>query len=186
RPALPGQAQGAPPEHRPETAAAPDRLPGQTSGAQETAGRQAPAATAPAAPAVAGLVRGPAGLMAAVRRLVRDMVVVGTLEDAEDLVAAHPGLTAVTAEGDVLGAHFAHGGSAGAPSLLEVRASVDEAAAELAELAVRCEELAEEQRRAAARRAEGAGRAEELGERRRAAERERSGVSQQLGRLAGQ
>ncbi|SCD57343.1 condensin subunit Smc [Streptomyces sp. BpilaLS-43] len=186
RPALPGQAQGAPPEHRPETTAAPDRLPGRTSGAQETAGRQAPAATAPAAPAVAGLVRGPAGLMAAVRRLVRDMVVVGTLEDAEDLVAAHPGLTAVTAEGDVLGAHFAHGGSAGAPSLLEVRASVDEAAAELAELAVRCEELAEEQRRAAARRTEGAGRAEELGERRRAAERERSGVSQQLGRLAGQ
>ncbi|WP_181012115.1 hypothetical protein, partial [Streptomyces sp. SM5] len=80
---------------------------------------------------------GPAGLMAAVERLVRDMVVVGTLEDAEELVAAHPALTAVTTEGDVLGAHFAHGGSAGAPSLLEVRAAVDEAAAELAELAVR-------------------------------------------------
>ncbi|WP_326700084.1 chromosome segregation protein SMC [Streptomyces sp. NBC_01754] len=140
----------------------------------------------PVAPTVAALVRGPAELMAAVRRLVRDTVVVATLEDAEDLVAAHPGLTAVTAEGDVLGAHFAHGGSAGAPSLLEVRASVDEAAAELAELAVRCEELAGEQRRAAARRAEGAVRAEELGERRRAAERERSGVAQQLGRLAGQ
>ncbi|NEA19157.1 hypothetical protein, partial [Streptomyces halstedii] len=37
-------------------------------------------------PAVATLVRGPAGLMAAVERLVRDMVVVGTLEDAEELV----------------------------------------------------------------------------------------------------
>ncbi|MGW0790950.1 AAA family ATPase [Streptomyces sp. NPDC002911] len=139
-----------------------------------------------AAPAVAGLLQGPAELMAAVRRLVRDMVVVGTLEDAEELVAAHPGLTAVTAEGDVLGAHFAHGGSAGAPSLLEVQASVDEAAAELAELAVRCEELASAQRAAAARRAEGAARVEELGERRRAAEREKSGVAQQLGRLAGQ
>ncbi|WP_405665702.1 AAA family ATPase [Streptomyces sp. NBC_01166] len=140
----------------------------------------------PAAPAVASLVRGPAELMAAVRRLVRDMVVVGTLEDAEELVAAHPGLTAVTAEGDVLGAHFAHGGSAGAPSLLEVQASVDEAAAELAELAVRCEELASAQRAEAARRGEGAARVEELGERRRAAEREKSGVAQQLGRLAGQ
>ncbi|MFD9503941.1 AAA family ATPase [Streptomyces sp. NPDC060035] len=141
---------------------------------------------AASAPAVAQLVQGPAELMVAVRRLVRDMVVVGTLEDAEDLVAAHPGLTAVTGEGDVLGVHFAHGGSAGAPSLLEVQASVDEAAAELAELAVRCEELAEAQHRAGALRSEGAARVEELGERRRAAEREKSGVAQQLGRLAGQ
>ncbi|WP_329233315.1 AAA family ATPase [Streptomyces sp. NBC_00111] len=139
-----------------------------------------------AAPAVAGLLRGPAELMAAVGRLVRDMVVVGTLEDAEELVAAHPGLTAVTAEGDVLGTHFAHGGSAGAPSLLEVQASVDEAAAELAELAVRCEELASAQRAAAARRGAASSLTEELGERRRAAEREKSGVAQQLGRLAGQ
>ncbi|MFE9695928.1 AAA family ATPase [Streptomyces sp. NPDC006270] len=142
--------------------------------------------TALAAPAVAALVRGPAALAGAVHRLVRDMVVVGTLEDAEEVVAAHPGLTAVTAEGDVLSAHFAYGGSAGAPSLLEVRASVDEAAAELAALAVRCEELAEAQRRAGERRTEQAALVEELGERRRAAEREKSGVAQQLGRLAGQ
>ncbi|MEV0783074.1 AAA family ATPase [Streptomyces sp. NPDC050423] len=138
------------------------------------------------APAVAGLVSGPVELMAAVRRLVRDMVVVGTLEDAEDLVAARPELTAVTGEGDVLSAHFAHGGSAGAPSLLEVQASVDEAAAELAELAVRCTELAAAQRLAAQRRGSVAALVEELGERRRAAEREKSGVAQQLGRLAGQ
>ncbi|THA63573.1 chromosome segregation protein SMC [Streptomyces sp. A0642] len=139
-----------------------------------------------AAPAVADLVSGPAGLMAAVRRLVRDMVVVATLEDAEDLIAARPELTAVTHEGDVLSAHFAHGGSAGAPSLLEVQASVDEAAAELAELAVRCEELSGTQRSAAERRGACAALVEELGERRRTAEREKSGVAQQLGRLAGQ
>ncbi|MFD0022548.1 AAA family ATPase [Streptomyces sp. NPDC058382] len=137
-------------------------------------------------PAVADLLNGPVELMAAVRRLVRDMVVVGTLEDAEDLVAAHPELTAVTGEGDVLSAHFAHGGSAGAPSLLEVQASVDEAAAELAELAVRCTELAEAQQLAVRRRGTVAALVEELGERRRAAEREKSGVAQQLGRLAGQ
>ncbi|MFE3716271.1 AAA family ATPase [Streptomyces cyaneofuscatus] len=141
--------------------------------------------TTATAPAVADLVTGPAALMAAVRRLVRDTVVVPTLEDAEALVAAHPELTAVTGEGDVLSAHFAHGGSAGAPSLLEVQASVDEAAAELADLAVRCEELAEAQRLAGERRTEGAALVEELGERRRAAEREKSGVAQQLGRLAG-
>ncbi|GGJ54076.1 chromosome segregation protein SMC [Streptomyces brasiliensis] len=134
----------------------------------------------------ADLVRGPAELMPAVRRLLRGIVVVGTLEDAEDLVYARPELTAVTAEGDLLGAHFAHGGSAGAPSLLEVQASVDEAAAELEELAVRCAALTEAQQAAGERRKECAGLVEELGERRRAADREKSAVAQQLGRLAGQ
>ncbi|MFF9770929.1 AAA family ATPase [Streptomyces sp. NPDC014636] len=134
----------------------------------------------------ADLVRGPAELMPAVRRLLAAIVVVDTLEDAETLVYARPELTAVTAEGDLLGAHFAHGGSAGAPSLLEVQASVDEAAAELAELAVRCAELAEAQHTAAERRRQAAALVEELGERRRAADREKSAVAQQLGRLAGQ
>jgi chromosome segregation protein len=148
-----------------------------------------PASDAPrpaGVPFAADLVRAPLELMPAVRRLLRGIVVVGTLEDAEDLVHARPDLTAVTAEGDLLGAHFAHGGSAGAPSLLEVQASVDEAAAELEDLAVRCEELSEAQRVAGERRREAAGLVEELGERRRAAEREKSAVAQQLGRLAGQ
>ncbi|MBT2900834.1 AAA family ATPase [Streptomyces sp. McG3] len=156
-----------------------------TDAAAHPAGR-AGTTTVLAAPAVADLVRGPAALLGAVRSLVQDMVVVGTLEDAEELVAAHPGITAVTAEGDVLSAHFAQGGSAGAPSLLEVQVSVDEAAAELADLAVRCEELAGAQRLAGERRTEQTALVEELGERRRAAEREKSGFAQQLGRLAGQ
>ncbi|WP_203350169.1 chromosome segregation protein SMC [Streptomyces sp. S-9] len=148
-----------------------------------------PAASAPATPSgtplpAERLVSGPDDLMPAVRRLLHGIVVVGTLEDAEELVHARPGLTAVTAEGDLLGAHFAHGGSAGAPSLLEVQASVDEAAAELEELAVRCEKLAEAQEAAAGRRRECAALVEELGERRRAADREKSAVAQQLGRSA--
>ncbi|MBQ0984461.1 chromosome segregation protein SMC [Streptomyces sp. F63] len=134
----------------------------------------------------AGLVSGPPALLPAVRRLLHGVVVVGTLEDAEDLVAAEPGLTAVTAEGDLLGTHLAQGGSAGAPSLLEVQASVDEAAAELTELAVRCEELAGEQRRAGERRTACAALVEELAARRSAADREKSAVAQSLGRLAGQ
>ncbi|GAA2512317.1 chromosome segregation protein SMC [Streptomyces longisporus] len=137
-------------------------------------------------PHAADFVRGPSDLMPAVRRLLHGIVVVDTLEAAEDLVYANPHLTAVTAEGDLLGAHFAHGGSAGAPSLLEVQASVDEAAAELEELAVRCEELTEAQHAATERRRECATLVEELGEKRRAADREKSAVAQQLGRLAGQ
>ncbi|MFF9866830.1 AAA family ATPase [Streptomyces sp. NPDC013953] len=162
----------------------PGTLPGDAG--REPSAVAPPDGAASEPPAVADLVRGPEALVAAVRRLVGDMVVVGTLEDAEDLVAARPDAVAVTAEGDVLGAHFAQGGSAGAPSLLEVQASVDEAAAELAELAVRCDELAAAQHEATERRRLRAARVEELGERRRAAEREKSQIAQALGRLAGQ
>ncbi|MFF4590014.1 chromosome segregation protein SMC [Streptomyces sp. NPDC001388] len=153
-----------------------------------TAGQDGPADAPPrSAPLFAiDLVRAPYELVPAVRRLLHNIVVVDTLEAAESLVHAHPDLVAVTAEGDLLGAHFAHGGSAGAPSLLEVQASVDEAAAELEELAVRCAELTEAQHVAGERRRECAALVEELGERRRAADREKSAVAQQLGRLAGQ
>ncbi|MFD8074471.1 chromosome segregation protein SMC [Streptomyces sp. NPDC059718] len=153
------------------------------------AGDAAPQETAevpPGARAAAALVGGPDELLPAVRRLLRDYVVVESLADAESVVAAHPRLTAVTAEGDVLGAHFAHGGSAGAPSLLEVQAAVDEAAAELEALAGRCEALAEEQAAARERRSAAARVVDELTQRRRAAEKEKSAVAQQLGRLGGQ
>ncbi|MFF7213935.1 chromosome segregation protein SMC [Streptomyces sp. NPDC008238] len=150
-------------------------------------GPQEQAAEVPAgARAAAALVSGPDELLPAVRRLLRDHVVVESLAEAESLVATHPRLIAVTAEGDVLGAHFAHGGSAGAPSLLEVQAAVDEAAAELEALAGRCETLAEEQAAAKERRGAAARVVDELTQRRRAAEKEKSAVAQQLGRLGGQ
>ncbi|MFI8914066.1 chromosome segregation protein SMC [Streptomyces sp. NPDC053513] len=137
-------------------------------------------------PHAADLVDGPAEVLAAVRRLLTGTVVVGDLDEAVELLRSRPELTAVTAEGDLLGAHFAHGGSAGAPSLLEVQASVAEAAAELDELGVRCEEFARAQQEAAERRRHAAALVEELDTRRRAGERERSAVAQRLGRLAGQ
>ncbi|WP_306328467.1 chromosome segregation SMC family protein, partial [Streptomyces venezuelae] len=137
-------------------------------------------------PYAADLVRGPEELMGAVRRLLAGVVVVADLDEATELVRTRPALTAVTAEGDLLGAHLAQGGSAGAPSLLEVQASVAEAAAELDELSVQCEELAEAQREAGERRRTAAALVEELDARRRTAEREKSAVAQRLGRLAGQ
>ncbi|WP_435246034.1 AAA family ATPase [Streptomyces sp. NRRL F-5630] len=142
-------------------------------------------AAAPGRP-LADLVRGPEDLLRAVRRLLRGMVAVGTLDEALALVRTHPALIAVTAEGDVLGAHLAQGGSAGAPSLIEVQASVDEASAELEELSVRCAALAEAQEEAVTRRADAAAVLEELERERRTAEREKSAVAQRLGALAGQ
>ncbi|MET9468405.1 AAA family ATPase [Streptomyces sp. NPDC006544] len=136
--------------------------------------------------AAAGLVRGDAALVRAVGWVLRDVVVVGGLDEAEALVAARPELVAVTAEGDVLGAHLAHGGSAGVPSLIEVRAAVDEADAERGRLDGQCHALQGQKEAADRRRVAAAALVEELGERRRAAERARAGVAQQLGRLAGQ
>ncbi|WP_435190918.1 chromosome segregation protein SMC [Streptomyces sp. bgisy126] len=137
-------------------------------------------------PYAVDLVRGPAELMGAVRRLLAGVVVVDDLDEAADLVRTRPALTAVTTEGDLLGAHVAHGGSAGAPSLLEVQASVTEAAAELDELGTRCEELSAAREEAGERRRTAAALVEELDARRRTAEREKSAVAQRLGRLAGQ
>ncbi|WP_438452779.1 AAA family ATPase [Streptomyces asiaticus] len=176
----------------PSTSAVSARVPRPAGGEAAVAGavpgdeRGGKAAVVEALPRVADLVAGPAALLPAVRRLLDGMVVVGTLEEAEELLAQRPELTAVTAEGDLLGAHFAQGGSAGAPTLLEVQASVDEAAAELERLAVRCEELAGAQRAAQERRAECLTLVEELAGRRSAADREKSRVAQSLGRLAGQ
>ncbi|MFD8124240.1 AAA family ATPase [Streptomyces albidoflavus] len=148
---------------------------------------ESPSSAAPYPPRLVDLVRAPADLAPALRALLDGMVVVDGLAEAEAVVGAGDGaLVAVTRDGDVLGPHYAHGGSAGAPSLLEVQAQVDEAAAELARLDARCAELAAAQQDATRLRAEQAALTEELAERRRRADREKSAVAQQLGRLAGQ
>ncbi|WP_371676477.1 AAA family ATPase [Streptomyces sp. NBC_01276] len=181
--ALPVQDRG--PDEVPHPAPAPAPGHGTEAGATEP---HAPVLTAggPAWREAAALVGGDAEVRRAVAWVLRDHVVVGSLEEAEAVVAGYPGLVAVTADGDVLGAHLAHGGSAGAPSLIEVQAAVDEAAAELERLDGECRELTGAEADARARRDAAAALAEELAERRRAGEQARAGVAQQLGRLAGQ
>jgi chromosome segregation protein len=56
---------------------------------------------------------------------------VDDLATARGLVRDAADLTAVTRDGDLIGAHFAAGGSSSQPSLIEVQAAVDEAAAAL-------------------------------------------------------
>ncbi|MCX4716252.1 AAA family ATPase [Streptomyces virginiae] len=213
-PGVPGQASAGPADGAQEAAAggavaggafphpAPSRdgdlpAPAPRSAASVGASGQSPARDQAPEPVAAGgptgapvpaaaLVGGDAQVRRAVEWVLRDHVVVATLDAAEALVAERPDAVAVTLDGDVLGAHLAHGGSAGAPSLIEVQAAVDEAAAELDRLGVRCAELTEARTAAQNHRQDAAALVEELAERRRAAEQARAGVAQQLGRLAGQ
>ena len=74
-------------------------------------------------------------------RLLFKVAVVDDLAAARSLVADLPDLTAVTREGDLLGAHFASGGSSSQPSLIEIQAAVDEAAEQLAEATAAGERL---------------------------------------------
>ena len=75
------------------------------------------------------LVSAPESLRPALARTLRRVAVVAGLDAATALVGQHPDVRAVTPEGDLLGADWAVGGSASAPSLLEVQAAVDEASA---------------------------------------------------------
>ncbi len=65
-------------------------------------------------------------------RLLAGVAVVDDLDAAARLIGQHPLLTAVTRTGDVCTALTVSGGSATAPSLLEVQAAVDDAAGNLA------------------------------------------------------
>uniref|UniRef100_UPI000365BA83 chromosome segregation protein SMC n=1 Tax=Actinoalloteichus spitiensis TaxID=252394 RepID=UPI000365BA83 len=85
----------------------------------------------PALPAgaswAADRVRAPEPLRPALEHALRDVVVVADLPTARAVLDALPGLTAVTAEGDVLGANWASGGSERDQSVIEVQAALDEA-----------------------------------------------------------
>jgi chromosome segregation protein len=77
------------------------------------------------------LVKAPGELSAAVAALLAGVVVAGDLAQARELVRTRPELRVVTRDGDLIGAHWAHGGSARPPSMLGMRAAAEEAAAGL-------------------------------------------------------
>ncbi|MBE3033318.1 MAG: chromosome segregation protein SMC, partial [Actinobacteria bacterium] len=68
----------------------------------------------------------PESVRPAVEQLLDRVALVGDPSTAVDLVALGQGVTAVTPEGDVFAPGFVRGGSASAPSLIEIQAAVDE------------------------------------------------------------
>ncbi|WP_460406914.1 chromosome segregation protein SMC, partial [Actinophytocola sediminis] len=78
------------------------------------------------------LVSAPESLRLAVLRALDRVVVVDGLSAAADLVKRYPDIRAVTAEGDVFGAHWVVGGADRGQSVIEVQAAVDEANEKLA------------------------------------------------------
>jgi chromosome segregation protein len=97
------------------------------------ASRQGPPKPPHGATALLSAVEAPAPLQSALTSLLAGVVVVDSLDEARSVLVAHPELTAVTKQGDLLGALQACGGSTLAPSLLEVQAAVDDAGERLAE-----------------------------------------------------
>jgi chromosome segregation protein len=88
------------------------------------------------------LVAGPPELAAALAALLGDVVVAPDLATAGEALRADAGLRVVTADGDLVGAHWAQGGAARPPSKLAMRAAADEAAAGLAAAERACDEAA--------------------------------------------
>jgi chromosome segregation protein len=87
------------------------------------------------------VVEAPAELRPALSRLLFKVAVVDDMVAARALVTDLADVTAVTRDGDLLGAHFAAGGSSAQPSLIEVQAAVDDATAKLTEAQHACERL---------------------------------------------
>ncbi len=102
-----------------------------------------PLVVAGAAPAgtrwVAAALRAPTALHAALGQLLEGALLVADLDEAARVVAAHPALWAVTPDGDVVGSSLTVGGSSSAPSLIEVQAALDAAAAALASAQARAD-----------------------------------------------
>jgi chromosome segregation protein len=133
----------------------------------------------------ADLVTEPAGLSGAVAELLGDVVVAGGLAESAEFVRDHPEFRVVTADGDLIGAHWARGGSAGGQSLLDVRAAAGEAAAKLGAAELASETAADILATAAEAQEAARQELEEIRGRLRAVDAAAAEISGRLGRLAG-
>jgi chromosome segregation protein len=131
------------------------------------------------------LVTAPAELAGAVRDLLAGVVVIADLGQAARFVRDNPDLRCVTADGDLVGTHWARGGTAGGQSLLDVRAAADEAAGLLAAAELGSEAAAGELAEAVEAQETARQALEEIRLRMRATDAAAAEISGRLGRLAG-
>ncbi len=82
----------------------------------------------------------PDSVRPAVEQLLDRVALVKDAATAEDLVDLGQGITAVTSDGDVFAQGYVRGGSASAPSLIEIQAAVDETQDKVREAASRGEQ----------------------------------------------
>jgi chromosome segregation protein len=129
------------------------------------------------------VVEPPASLQSALRRLLFKVAVVDDLASARSLVAQAPDVTAVTRDGDVLGAHFASGGSTSQQSLLEVQAAIDQAREELEDAERRLESLRFEAQRVTQEKASAQEAVDAALEKLHESDAEMSAVAESLGQL---
>jgi chromosome segregation protein len=100
------------------------------------------------------LVHAPAAVGAALDRLLHRVAVVPDVEAGVELVRLWPDVRAVTLAGELIATDLLRGGSASAPSPIEVQAAVDEADEAVAAATARGEAAREELAAATERRAE--------------------------------
>ena len=115
--------------------------------------------------------------------LLDDVVVVDSLAHARAVVAEHPGLRAVTREGDLLSTTTAWGGSASAPSALHLQSALDAARTSAAEATTRASEATGRRADAEARLAQAREHHEATLGRLNASDARMAAVAEQLGRL---
>ncbi|CAN7418638.1 chromosome segregation protein SMC [Arthrobacter sp. LjRoot14] len=124
-----------------------------------------------------------APMHALLRRLLAGTVVAEDLESASALIHAQPGLTVVTRAGDVFTAFTVRGGSASAPSLLEVQAAVDDAGTRLAKVSADLERNRFALAAAQARKTQAQERADAALERLHESDARLAAVAERLGHL---
>ncbi len=126
------------------------------------------------------LVQAPPELAGAVDELLAGVVVTDDLAAGLRLLRNEPGLRVVTRDGDLIGRHWARGGSAGGQSLLALRAAARQASGQLTEAEQRSQ-MAEQELAAAVEDEEQA--REELSEAQGALQEVDAAAAQTSGRL---
>jgi len=81
------------------------------------------------------------GLTEMLEALLGGVVAVEDIDSAEQLIAAHPGLTAVTRDGDLISRNRLRGGSVGSNSAIEISALIERTRSALTEIITRCDLL---------------------------------------------